>query len=272
MDLAARSDTLHGVRATEPVRAARRRSDVEGLRAARDRRPTRDRGERREVVMADHLDAPGLTSPAMDTRVDITDHYAFQKPGDSSRTVLILNVNPLAPTHADEFRHDAVYETLVDTNGDAKPNIAFRYQFSRKENGRQFARVTRVELERELEDGHLERENDAEPLVEHAPVSFGSDAVITRGEHDVRFFAGFRSDPFFFDLLGFLNGLKFTCTDFFIDKDVFGIALDIPSRLLGTNPKVGVWTRTRVPMTLQPDRLTQVTRWAGQGSIPCSTT
>jgi hypothetical protein len=32
--------------------------------------------------MADHLDAPGLTSPAMDTRVDITDHYAFQKPGD----------------------------------------------------------------------------------------------------------------------------------------------------------------------------------------------
>jgi len=50
--------------------------------------------------MADHLDAPGLTSPAKDTRVDITDHYAFQKPGDSSRTVLILNVNPLAPTHA----------------------------------------------------------------------------------------------------------------------------------------------------------------------------
>src|SRR5438067_419888 len=63
--------------------------------------------------MADHLDAPGLTSPAMDARVDITDHYAFQKPGDADRTVLILNVNPLAPTHADEFRSDAVYETLV---------------------------------------------------------------------------------------------------------------------------------------------------------------
>ena len=38
--------------------------------------------------MADHLDAPGLTSPAMDTRVDITDHYAFQKPGNPNRTVL----------------------------------------------------------------------------------------------------------------------------------------------------------------------------------------
>src|SRR3989442_2031344 len=97
--------------------------------------------------MADHLDAPGLTSPAMDARVDITDHYAFQKLGDPDRTILILNVNPLAPTHADEFRHDALYETPVDTDGDAKPNIEFRYRFTRKENGQQFARVTRATLE-----------------------------------------------------------------------------------------------------------------------------
>ena len=42
--------------------------------------------------MADHLDAPDLTSPAMDARVDITDHYAFQKPDHPDRTILILNV------------------------------------------------------------------------------------------------------------------------------------------------------------------------------------
>jgi uncharacterized protein DUF4331 len=208
--------------------------------------------------MADHLDAPGLSSPALDARVDITDHYAFQKPGDPHRTILILNVNPLAPSHADEFRHDAVYETLVDTNGDAKPDIVFRYRFSRKVDGKQFARVARLELKRELEDGHLEEEDDdADVLVEHAPVSFGSNAIVTRGEHDVRFFAGFRSDPFFFDLAGFLAGFKFTGSDFFIDKNVFGIALDIPSRLLGKNPKVGIWTRTLVPMTLQPRHVTQ---------------
>ena len=207
--------------------------------------------------MADHLDAPGLTSPAMDARVDITDHYAFQKPGDPTRTILILNVNPLAPSHADEFRHDAIYETLVDINADAKPDIAFRYRFSRKVNGQQFARVARVELSRELEDGHLEEEEDDDVLVSHAPVSFGSDAIVTRGEQGVQFFAGFRSDPFFFDLLGFLNNFKFTGSDFFIDKNVFGIALDIPSRLLGRNPKVGIWTRTLVPMTFQPGHLTQ---------------
>ena len=209
--------------------------------------------------MADHLDAPGLMSPALDATVDITDHYAFQKPGDPTRTVLILDVNPLAPTHADEFRHDALYETLVDADGDARPDISFRYRFTRKEEGRQFARVTRaVVAETELEEGHVHEELETEVLVEDAPVSFGAEARITDGEDGVRFFAGFRSDPFFFDLLGFLNGLKFTGLDFFADKNVFGIALEVPNRLLGTDPKIGVWTRTLVPMTLQPDHLAQV--------------
>ncbi len=208
--------------------------------------------------MADHLDAPGLTSPAMDARVDITDHFAFQQPDHPERTVLAFNVNPLAPTHADEFRHDALYETLVDTDGDAKPNLTFRYRFSRKENGQQFARVTRGEIEGDLEDGHVNEDLETEILVEHAPVSFDSVAHITDGEDGVRFFAGFRSDPFFFDLLGFLNGLKFTGSDFFVDKNVFSMVLEMPSRLLGPNPNIGVWTRTLVPMTLQPDHLTQV--------------
>lgn len=209
--------------------------------------------------MADHLDAPGLNSPAMDARVDITDLYAFQKPGDSSKSVLILNVNPLAPTHADEFRHDALYEILVDTNGDARPDSAFRYRFTRKIEGRQFARVTRAVFgDVELEDGHVHEETESETLVEHAPVSFDGTPHITDAEDGVRFFAGFRSDPFFFDLLGFLNGLKFTGSDFFSDKNVFGIALEVPNELLGDNPNIGIWARTLVPMTLQPDHLTQV--------------
>ena len=207
--------------------------------------------------MADHLDAPGLTSPAMDTRVDITDHYAFQKPGDQGRTVLIMNVNPLAPTHADEFRSDAVYETLVETDADAIPNIAFRYRFTPKRGGKQLARVTRAELNGQGEDGHLH--GHEQPLVEAAPVSFGSNAIVSDGvgHTGVKFFAGFRSDPFFFDLLGFLNGLQFTGSDFFADKNVFGIALELPNELLGDNPNIGVWVRTLVPMTMQPSHVTQ---------------
>jgi Domain of unknown function (DUF4331) len=204
------------------------------------------------------LEAAVLGAAAIDARVDITDHYVFQKPGEPTRTILILNVNPLAPTHANEFRHGAIYETLIDTDGDAKPNIAFRYRFSRKEQGRQLARATRVELQRELEDGHLEGENREDVLVRDAPVSFGVEPYVTSGNYGVHFFAGMRSDPFFFDLLGFGKGLEFTGSDFFVDKNVFSIALDIPNDLLGRRPQVGIWTRTLVPMMLQPDHLTQV--------------
>src|SRR6266852_3385761 len=208
--------------------------------------------------MADHLDAPGLTSPAMDTRVDITDHYAFQKPGDPSRAVLIMNVNPLAPTHADEFRSDAVYETLIDTDGDAVPELAFRYRFTPKQDGRQLARVTRAQVNGQIEDGHLHGQE--RPLVEAAPVSFGSEPVVSNGlpGTGVKFFAGFRSDPFFFDLVGFLHGFAFTGADFFKNLNVFGIVLELPNRALGSNPHVGVWAHTLIPATLQPDRLVQV--------------
>jgi hypothetical protein len=213
----------------------------------------------------------------MDTRVDITDHYAFQKPGDRKRTVLILNVNPLAPTHADEFRSDAVYETLVDTDGDAVPDLAFRYRFTPKQNGQQFATVTRARLDGQLEDGHLYGKEKT--LVTNAPVSFGASAIVTRGRADVKFFAGLRSDPFFFDLVGFLNTAgsgftmnDFTGSDFFATLNVFGIALELPNLLLrkngdddgadisddgGKNTQIGVWVRTLVPMTMQPDHLTQ---------------
>lgn len=209
--------------------------------------------------MADHLDSPNLTSPAMDARVDITDLYAFQKPGDASKSILILNVNPLAPTHAEEFRHDARYEILIDTDGDAKQDIVFRIRFSRKVDGNQSARVTRAAREGDNDDDDgWERDE----VVEDAPVSFGSDAVITRGRGDeraYRFFAGFRSDPFFFDLAGFLHSFTFTGDDFFKKLNVYGIALEVPNRQgLGGNPKIGVWARTRIPMTMQPQRLTQV--------------
>jgi hypothetical protein len=211
--------------------------------------------------MADHLDAPGLTAPAMDTRVDITDHYAFQKPGDSSRSILILNVNPLAPTHAAEFRSDAVYETLVDTNGDAAPELVFQYTFTPKNSqGEQFASVLRMDM------AHVGPTRDPTiSLVTNAPVSLTAEAHIVQGHEGTQFFAGFRSDPFFFDLMGFLNGFKFTGADFFADKNVFSIALDMPSQLLGSNPKVGIWTRTRVPSTLQPDRLVQVDQMGRPG-------
>jgi hypothetical protein len=191
--------------------------------------------------MADHLDAPGLTSPGNDARLDITDIYAFQKPGDASKSILILNVNPLAPTLADTFRHDAIYELKVDTNGDAIADRAFRFLFSEVEDGKQVAEV-RLATGADAADAN----DSGDQIIEDARVSFGSTPRVTE-QGPYKFFAGIRSDPFFFDLNGFLAGLKFTGSDFFADKNVFGIVLEVPNTALGDNPQIGIWGRTSVP-------------------------
>src|SRR3990172_207803 len=70
---------------------------------------------------ADHLDAPGLTPPGGDTRLDITDVYAFRSPSNPSNTVLVMGVNPLAGVlNNGTFHPGASYELKIDSDGDAK--------------------------------------------------------------------------------------------------------------------------------------------------------
>jgi hypothetical protein len=190
--------------------------------------------------MADHLDAPGLMSPDGNAKTDITDIYAFQKPGDDDKSILIMNVNPLAPTLANAFEHNGLYLLKIDTDADALAEITFRIKFTPVVNGQQWATVRRVEGNDADAD---EDDGDGEVVISNAPVSFGSEAHVTKNG-PYRFFAGLRSDPFFFDLIGFLHGFAFTGSDFFIDKNVFSIVLEVPNEALGDNPKIGVWART----------------------------
>src|SRR5215211_3292250 len=80
---------------------------------------------------ADHLDAPGLTPPGGDTRLDLTDVYAFQSPTNPDNTVLIMGVNPLEGVLNDgTFRSGAQYEFKLDSDGDAKEDLTYRITFS----------------------------------------------------------------------------------------------------------------------------------------------
>jgi hypothetical protein len=177
----------------------------------------------------------------MDASIDITDVYAFQKPGNPNKTILMMNVNPLAPTLASTFNTDAVYQINVDNDGDAKTDVSFRVRFTDDGQGGQTATVRRQTGSNAQNPG-----SGGGAVVKNAPVSFGSDAIVTKSGA-FRFFAGIRSDPFFFDLLGFLDGLNFTGTDFFIDKNVFAIVLEVPNTSLGSNPNVGIWSRCTRP-------------------------
>src|SRR5205085_3094784 len=140
--------------------------------------------QQEEYLMADHLDAPGLMSPNSNPRTDITDIYVFQKPGDPDSSILILNVNPLAPTLANEFESNGLYQLKIDTDADALAEIAFRIAFTPMVNGKQWATVRRATEQRANAD-----ENSGDVIISHAPVSFGNDALITE-EGPYKFFAG----------------------------------------------------------------------------------
>src|SRR5262249_20332833 len=134
---------------------------------------------------------------------------------------------------------EAVYELKVDTNGDGVADVAFRTRFSGA-GGVQLATVRRVEGAEAAGAGE-----GGEVVVENAPVSMGSEAQVTNS-WEYRFFAGWRSDPFFFDAEGALNEFQFTGRDFFADKDVCSIVLQVSNAALGGHD-VGLWHRTLVP-------------------------
>ena len=49
--------------------------------------------------MSHHASGPNFGFPRGDARLDMTDLYAFPKPGDPGKSILILNVHlPRAPT------------------------------------------------------------------------------------------------------------------------------------------------------------------------------
>jgi len=54
-----------------------------------------------------------------------------------------------------------------------------------------------------------------------------------------RFFAGWRSDPFFFDTKGALNNLQFTGDDFFADKTCAASCWKYPT--LSSGAIDGLW-------------------------------
>jgi hypothetical protein len=193
--------------------------------------------------MSHHYSGPDFGFPHGDARLDFTDLYAFPKPGDASKSILIMNVhpalgvNPPGPTTAVAFSPEAIYELKIDTNGDNVADIAYRVRFKSSEDGTQTATLRRVEGAQAAGTG-----DDGQVIVEGVPVSTEKETrVATAGDH--RFFAGWRSDPFFFDVNGALNNLQFTGDDFFGAADVCSIVLEVPNSALGTK-KLSLWART----------------------------
>ena len=199
-----------------------------------------------------HNDAPNL-----DPRTDVTDLFVFQNPQDPTRSTMILNVNPEAPTRADVFDPDASYELKIDTNGDFEAEVAFHVLFSTLEDGGQTATVYRATDIAARGTGSV-----GKVMIQDAAVCFSQEAKITT-QGPYRFFAGLRSEPFFADPDGFVDNMRWTGRDGWAGKNIFGIVLDAPNSDFGHQPQLGIWGRT---MALVHGTLTPVNQAGRPGN------
>jgi len=200
--------------------------------------------------MSNHFTGLSLGPPLGDQRLDLCDLYAFQSPADPDKTVLILNANP----KADALHPEAVYRLAIDNDGDLRDDIAFSFVFSVPQGGRQSV------------DVYLATGSDAESpeavgekIFAAVEVSFGQAPHIAESD-SFTFFAGARSDAFFFDFDGIKNlfdtsgGRNFTAphlsgetpwtgVDSNARANVFSIAIEMPTSALGADPDIRIWGR-----------------------------
>lgn len=207
---------------------------------------------------ADHVDAPGLTPPGGNLQLDVTDVYAWR--ARNGKTVLAANVNGLtAPGANPVFASGApsvaktravTYWFKVDNNGDAVPDVSIAVRFGKPDD----TGVQKMTV----------RRNGA--VILSGVTSPGNGVQINRSGQ-VLGYAGLRDDPFFFDLDGFINilspdpgksflGCTSPRTDFFANRNVSAIVLELPASLLtrSGSSQIGVWATTTTGST-QVDRM-----------------
>ena len=198
------------------------------------------------AAAADHLDAPALGGLSQDGGFaphsdhgdrDINDLYVFDA-ANATRTVLALTTNPAIDLFGGSFGTNVRYIINIDRTGDAVQDLAYVWRFGPVTNGAQRYTVTRYEGA------------NARSLAAGAVVATGSTAGngVGTAKGGAKVFAGVRSDPFFFDLTGFVgtvfglgtDQLGDDPTDFFLMRNTNALVLEVPNAALGGS-HIGVW-------------------------------
>jgi hypothetical protein len=205
-----------------------------------------------------HREAPLI---ADDPSADLTDVYAFRSPDKPSTVTILANAipgeDPAAGPNWYTFSPGGRYNLKIDTTGDVRPDVIYRFAFQRK-TGQLFLgdtaqpyTVTRIAKGRSTivargttAPNNIGRRTTPEyrGIAQKAVVSFDGGAS--------KAFAGQRDDPFFgdigaiFDLVairkgtGNMGGGK----DFFAGYAVHTFGVQVPiADLRAKNGTIGVW-------------------------------
>ena len=206
-----------------------------------------------------HREAPLI---AEDPSADLTDVYAFRSPDKPGTVTILANVipaeDPAAGPNWYTFSPNARYNLKVDTNGDARPDVTYRFEF-RTKTGPLFLGDTAQPFTvsrsiRAAEPDVVARgttpPNNIGPRSTPNYRSLVTKSIVSFDGGNSKAFAGQRDDPFFgdigaiFDLVairkgtGNMGGGK----DFFAGYGVHTFGVQVPiARLNPRNGTIGVW-------------------------------
>ncbi len=225
------------------------------------------------ATASSHREAPLISGSP---RLDNTDVYAFVSPDDASKVTLVANwipfEDPSGGPNFYPFAEHAAYDLNIDSNGDARPDIVYRWVFrDHYKTGNTFlyntgpvtslsdpdlnftqtydlTRITRTGRTRLLHDAPV-----APSYVGKASMpEYGSlrQQAIKGYGTSAKSFAGQAEDPFFLDLrvfdLLYGGNLSEVGNDTLAGYNVNTIALQVPKADLlgGGDPIFGVWSTT----------------------------
>ncbi|MEV5439137.1 DUF4331 domain-containing protein [Streptomyces sp. NPDC052682] len=227
-----------------------------------------------------HREAPLISGTP---QYDNTDVYAFVSPDKPDTTTIIANwipfEEPAGGPNFFTFAEDAQYDLRIDSNGDAKEDLVFRYTFkTHVKNKKTFLYNTGPVTSLDDPDLNITQTYDIELVrlknqypvsrtkiaddVPVAPSNVGKASMPDYGTlrkqavHQLAggaaTFAGQADDPFFLDLrvfdLLYGGNLSEVGNDTLKGYNVNSIALQVPNHLITESmhqPVVGIWSTTQ---------------------------
>ena len=194
------------------------------------------------AIAADHIDAPAVIGGTS----DITDFYAFQGQ-DTNNLVFVANVqgllSPSATSNA-AFDENVLVEINIDTTGDNVEDLVIQ-AIARDGKMYFFGPISpsQTGLNSTISTTATQSVVDITP--------YGSTAIIAENA-GMRFFAGPRDDPFFFDSAQYGAILGGTATSFnnpgsdtFQGTNVMSIVVEVPKSMIGNTGTINTWVESK---------------------------
>ncbi|WP_281637933.1 DUF4331 family protein [Flavobacterium marginilacus] len=194
------------------------------------------------LIAADHIDAPSVTGNA----ADITDMFTFQGQ-DTNNLVFAVNTQGLlSPNKTAEavFNENVMIEVNIDNTGDNVEDLVI--QAVKRGDKMYFFGPYKPSMTGKNSSIDVSKASG------DVAISAYKMTPVTASKNGMKFFAGPRDDPFFFDLGQFQKILGGTAAGFnnpgvdtFAGTNVLSVVVEVPKAMLGGSGTLNVWAETK---------------------------